>query len=115
MFFMSAAKEPEAADSDCPYLRKGEACQRYIKVHWSLRFLAAAVGAAVPLVAAAKKVLQNPPHPEFEPVVWAIAFLLVFCSFVGIAWTLHHEKDMPTSFIAGVGLPALFFTLLNFI
>jgi len=106
---------PKKIKFECPSWQAGQSCQRYMKVHWSLRFGAATIGASVPLVTAAKKLIENRPHPELEPVVWGIVFLLLLCSVVGIAWALHHEKDMPMTFITGLGLPALFLTLLTLV
>jgi hypothetical protein len=98
----------------CPSWQDGQACKRYIKVHWGLRLLAAIAGAAIPLVITGKRVLETPPQPVLQPVTWVIWGLLFFFAAVGVAWALHHEKDMPMSFVTGLGVPALFFALLNF-
>jgi hypothetical protein len=97
----------------CPTWQPGQACKRYMKVHWSLRLVAAAAGAIIPLALTIKKVLDNHPDPVLLPFIKGIWILLFFFAVVGVIWALHHEKDMPMSFVTGLGVPALFFALLN--
>ncbi len=84
-----------------------------MKVHWSLRLVAAVAGALIPFMLTVKKLLDSKPDPVLVLFVTAIFGLFLFFAIVGVIWALHHEKDMPMSFVTGLGVPALFFALLN--
>jgi hypothetical protein len=110
---MSPSATPVKNDFQCPLWQQGQACKRYMKVHWGLRLVAAAAGALIPLMLAVKRILDTKPDPVLVPFITGIFASLFFFAVVGVIWALHHEKDMPMSFVTGLGVPALFFALLN--
>jgi hypothetical protein len=110
---MSSPATPVKNEFHCPTWQHGQACKRYMKVHWGLRLGAAIAGSLIPLMLAYKRMLETKSEPALVPFITGIYILLLFFAVVGVAWALHHEKDMPMSFVTGLGVPALFFALLN--
>ena len=41
---------PVKSEFQCPTWQQGQACKRYMKVHWALRLIAAIAGALIPLI-----------------------------------------------------------------
>lgn len=95
----------------------GQACRPYFHVHWTKRFVAAAVGIsatlAAPVVNCITAVSHSPPAAPIAVVVWAWGVLLIISALASIVITMHNEHDVWGCFISGVGIPALMVALIN--
>lgn len=102
------------ADFVCGTWQQGQACRRYMRVHWAVRTLGALAGstiAVLPLASNAFYALAQGLPGAIAVWTYAVAFLWGMALLTGFVVALHQEHDFFGCLVTGFGIPGLLYAL----
>lgn len=102
------------AEFVCGMWQHGQACRRYMRVHWTVRTLGALAGSTVAILPLARNALyalaQGLPGAILLST-YVVAILWVMVLVIGFVVAMHQEHDFFGCLVTGFGIPGLLFAL----